>query len=1089
MEAGVARSACQTSVALAWPVACSPQAGKGTFGWLARVRGVATAAAAAARWRRHLTRRDGSPAAVTRSCLPPSSSETSIVDRSQAGSERSQVISDAEQEGRSGKIDIDIGAACVQSEAEPAFTLACGELFYATNKLIRIYGYSRLLERNDIINGPWLARATHHTRLHPPRQVRMATEPETIAAVESLHPSPTSSPSQPSSPIDTCSGPLPSTIATQNLASTSKIQPQSPPQQPPLAARPRLKSIVVAPSPLRDPSPGSYAAAVLGNSGSIKKVRFNLSIPPTHGRPSSPSTGNAQNRKSCLRSALTAAPLAATGSHPVKAIEGHSIPTSRGEAAHPPAASEAHCSRREVISEELEGWTTTESQCAIFFNSSNHQASFATHPEQWQNLAHECSRGGRAERRGAVVLPCSPATPPLLDDTSFPPLPRSAMSRPGDAATRPMEAFAVASSTGDMERELERLSLHAVVAWLGKGRPVVGSEVIKRAFCSYFAVRQDDITVVRHYPEDYLIDFKHRHHRDAAVAQRDFPCGNLDIRIRPWQLLTHGDLIDLKFHVRLCLEGVPLHAWNESIAKRVVATTCNLDYVEEQSLRKEDTRAINLWAWTSNPSDIPKVTWLTLTGRSMVVHDGMVPPSNRDKSGLTFRWTRMVAPPVHDYTWHYGVIDGERVPRDHRDPAPRDHHDKHNHGNDDDDDYDDDRRPSRALQRSGSGSALNQGGAITGTGLLQPEDDGTSSRSIAVASKLPGTSFAAAAVNAIIIDALSDVHAQSPVLFHNHVELLTETLEIHMEHGTQPLPQAAAEPVLVSTSSPLQPPPEIAANAPASLPQLQAATNLEETEVAPATPAAPAAPAASDFISNITKQLEQPLLQHQQPEQQAAPRRTKKNAGLPTRKSVRLAALSWPRGHALNRARQVLMKRLGIVQEEDESREETLVRYINLFKGPLTDLVIKALAALSGLDGHLHIWGFFAALCYDNHPSSAEDASSLMYLSLFVVAAAPAFVSGRAILYPCTAIYGSSSDITFVAVSIVLISDRIFFLLFGRRSNVNARLQRQAVHCIAWDARHALSLSLSLKNSRDARPEAELLTAPLDALFIPPNSR
>ena len=45
------------------------------------------------------------------------------------------------------------------------------------------------------------------------------------------------------------------------------------------------------------------------------------------------------------------------------------------------------------------------------------------------------------------------------------------------------------------------------------------------------------------------------------------------------------------------------------------------------------------------------------------------------------------------------------------------------------------------------------------------------------------------------------------------------------------------------------------------------------------------------------------------------------------------------------------MKRLGVTQEEGETLERTLLRYVNLFKGPMSDLVIKALVALSGLDG------------------------------------------------------------------------------------------------------------------------------------------
>ena len=45
------------------------------------------------------------------------------------------------------------------------------------------------------------------------------------------------------------------------------------------------------------------------------------------------------------------------------------------------------------------------------------------------------------------------------------------------------------------------------------------------------------------------------------------------------------------------------------------------------------------------------------------------------------------------------------------------------------------------------------------------------------------------------------------------------------------------------------------------------------------------------------------------------------------------------------------MKRLGVTQEEGETLERTLLRYVNLFKEPLSDVVIKALVELSDLNG------------------------------------------------------------------------------------------------------------------------------------------
>jgi hypothetical protein len=43
--------------------------------------------------------------------------------------------------------------------------------------------------------------------------------------------------------------------------------------------------------------------------------------------------------------------------------------------------------------------------------------------------------------------------------------------------------------------------------------------------------------------------------------------------------------------------------------------------------------------------------------------------------------------------------------------------------------------------------------------------------------------------------------------------------------------------------------------------------------------------------------------------------------------------------------------RLGITHEEGETLEMTLLHYVNLFEGLLSDIVIKAPVVLSGLNG------------------------------------------------------------------------------------------------------------------------------------------
>lgn len=70
----------------------------------------------------------------------------------------------------------------------------------------------------------------------------------------------------------------------------------------------------------------------------------------------------------------------------------------------------------------------------------------------------------------------------------------------------------------------------------------------------------------------------------------------------------------------------------------------------------------------------------------------------------------------------------------------------------------------------------------------------------------------------------------------------------------------------------------------------------------------------------------------------------------PTRRSVRIAARNWPRGDTQAKAHQVLMKRLGILEEEGLNNDALLLRYFSLFRGPLRDAAVKALTALCGLD-------------------------------------------------------------------------------------------------------------------------------------------
>lgn len=57
----------------------------------------------------------------------------------------------------------------------------------------------------------------------------------------------------------------------------------------------------------------------------------------------------------------------------------------------------------------------------------------------------------------------------------------------------------------------------------------------------------------------------------CPMPSSETPMGSLDSRIWLWCILSYSDHYDMRHHVRLFLEGILIHAWNESIAKQAVA--------------------------------------------------------------------------------------------------------------------------------------------------------------------------------------------------------------------------------------------------------------------------------------------------------------------------------------------------------------------------------------------------------------------------------------------------------------------------------------------------------------------------------------
>jgi hypothetical protein len=155
--------------------------------------------------------------------------------------------------------------------------------------------------------------------------------------------------------------------------------------------------------------------------------------------------------------------------------------------------------------------------------------------------------------------------------------------------------------------------------------------------------------------------------------------------------------VNLRQHVRLCIESLSLYAWTEAAAQQVIGRACSIDYIEDRCKHREYTKALCLWAWVEDPALIPRVRWVTLPGPP-----GLPGVPERGRRGLQCRCIIHLdiledmraedAPMPARGSWGWGLLDGERDMRDRSERIQGDVVSREQPRRDDEDDNDRDRR-------------------------------------------------------------------------------------------------------------------------------------------------------------------------------------------------------------------------------------------------------------------------------------------------------------------------------------------------------------------------------------------------------------
>lgn len=95
-------------------------------------------------------------------------------------------------------------------------------------------------------------------------------------------------------------------------------------------------------------------------------------------------------------------------------------------------------------------------------------------------------------------------------------------------------------------------------------------EELKDIIFHQFGIRKHDFYVYCSMSDPYIVIFAESSASDVvfvAGRARDRP---IELSFHAWDLDLLGDRVNLPFHIKLNIEGIPQHAWFQEIASKVL---------------------------------------------------------------------------------------------------------------------------------------------------------------------------------------------------------------------------------------------------------------------------------------------------------------------------------------------------------------------------------------------------------------------------------------------------------------------------------------------------------------------------------------
>lgn len=166
---------------------------------------------------------------------------------------------------------------------------------------------------------------------------------------------------------------------------------------------------------------------------------------------------------------------------------------------------------------------------------------------------------------------------------------------PADPRARPEQMICTITATGAIKFKRDEIIGKAMVCWLNGNSHDTDTRHVIDALEDQLHINRHDIKVVKHFPEQYLVFFTDSRALHRVLGHRGVWHHERTFNFEEWTERCSAREGMLEYHVRLCIEGVSVHAWLEEVVAKIMGPHCAIHYMEGYSHRHDRTRTFDLW--------------------------------------------------------------------------------------------------------------------------------------------------------------------------------------------------------------------------------------------------------------------------------------------------------------------------------------------------------------------------------------------------------------------------------------------------------------------------------------------------------------